>query len=481
MNDSYSPIFAVKQSHELLHLDSHLQKVSNTFNITYDSQWNDYSKSLLPVPIICMTLGIIGIFILQFSLCLRVCFTSCKCLPQVEGSSRLNSVSIRSTLTGPRFKILIWTFLLFAAFLVIADQALVFGSAFITTGVHDSKDSINFISSTFSSLDSYGHILLNDGYALEDDFTQAINSGCTQAQEALNEVPTYIDYVNEYLSYVSPVSSKCTDINDNLDLYGIHYKNATVWVFYIMLMVGVFLYGIGILVKSKLTLQLSIGISEILMIVLFLLIGVEMCILMGLADFCMSPVDFVPQVVPRNIYNVTSYYTTCEGVNPLSSTINEAYSLVDDLNSYLTALSVSCPGNPYIADSQEVVNNITAIISNINIEIECPPIESQITNVLNNGVCDHTFSGIYSIWLGQYISTSCLFMCTIIVTFLYQYYGQFWNDLHTPQTNVQDQILFIDNDSNIQATPNEFYYSTSVIHAEPTNSNMVVEDAFITK
>jgi hypothetical protein len=74
----YSPSYIVRQTHDILHLDSRLNKVDNTFAITYDSQWNDYSKSLIPIPAICMVLGLSAIVILQIVLCLRICFKNCR-------------------------------------------------------------------------------------------------------------------------------------------------------------------------------------------------------------------------------------------------------------------------------------------------------------------------------------------------------------------------------------------------------------------
>jgi hypothetical protein len=53
MTTNYSyPILLVRQIHALPHLNEVLLKQSSTFDVTYDSQSNSYTKSLLVLPII---------------------------------------------------------------------------------------------------------------------------------------------------------------------------------------------------------------------------------------------------------------------------------------------------------------------------------------------------------------------------------------------------------------------------------------------
>jgi hypothetical protein len=60
---------------------------------------------------------------------------------------------------------------------------------------------------------------------------------------------------------------------------------------------------------------------------------------MGLSDFCMDPVHNTLNLLPDSMYNVTSYYATCVGTNPLDSSIDSANGYIDDIDSALTTLA----------------------------------------------------------------------------------------------------------------------------------------------
>lgn len=279
-NDTYSPGYLVRTMHRTLHLDSSLQPISNDFNISYDSLLNDYSKSLVPVPVICMALGMIAVVCLQLALCARLCCKVCKCLPTVRTATP-NEEQEESKRYNPRFNFLLFTFIALMALTIIFDQALLFGSKFLTDGVNTSRDAIDYLFDLTTGLNSEGQQLLTYGNQLANDFSAAETSGCTAAATLSGYVDDYYGYVNDYLDYVSPLPGQCSGASDGIDKWGVTYKNQSIWVLYIMIMLGVILYSVGMCLRSKLTLQISIGISELIMIVLFLAVGVEMVILVS--------------------------------------------------------------------------------------------------------------------------------------------------------------------------------------------------------
>jgi hypothetical protein len=54
---------------------------------------------------------------------------------------------------------------------------------------------------------------------------------------------------------------------------------------------------------------------------------------------------------------------------------------------------------------------------------QCPPIQFQINNVLHEGICHDSFIGVYIIWISQYLTTFFLFLLTIMISLIYQYFG----------------------------------------------------------
>ncbi|RYG69675.1 hypothetical protein EON64_02150 [archaeon] len=191
------------------------------------------------------------------------------------------SAAAVSKAMGPRFTLLVVIFIFFGLSTIFADQMLIFGSVSLTKGVNRGIDALDFVQTTFTDLTNYGNNLTTDGNDIDYNLGQAAGIGCTQATTLQGYLPQYFGYVDDYLSYVEPVPDKCDDASNGLQKYGVHYKNASVWVLYGTILVGVALYSLGMICKSKLTLKIGIGITELLMLVLFLVVGVQMVIVVS--------------------------------------------------------------------------------------------------------------------------------------------------------------------------------------------------------
>lgn len=179
----------------------------------------------------------------------------------------------------------------------------------------------------------------------------------------------------------------------------------------------------------------------------------------GFGDYCMKPIPYTSQLLPRSIANVTTFYLECIGTNPLSVYVDEAYSFVSGYtNEIKTLQSTTCPANSYLSDALTVLQSINGTLNTISSEIVCPPIQSQLSSILETGLCTQSFQGIYTIWLGQYMTVSVLFAVTILISLLYQYYYEdyvksFSDDVHT---NHNDPIYVVEGvqvDEDLEENP----------------------------
>lgn len=170
-------------------------------------------------------------------------------------------------------------------------------------------------------------------------------------------------------------------------------------------------------------------------------------------------------MIPRDVYNVTSYYATCQGVNPLQSTIDTAQGYVDDIQTGIQATMVyggaSCENNQYLENALSVVTSIDGVINNVIGELGCSPTQYQVQQVLESGLCQDSYRGIYTIWLTQYVTAALLLVITIIISLIYQYFGRFWSDINR-DTSRQSAIQ--NGGADDQTNPSELYQSTSSIH-----------------
>jgi hypothetical protein len=205
ISDDYSRLYIVRQCHNILHLDSSLSPSSNDFAITYSSLWNDYSRSLLPVPLICAVLGILALFIFQIFLWVRICHKSLRCLPsRIVGSGIITDDRLDRAVYK-RYRVFFIIFIVFALLTILTDQMLIFGNRYVSQGVNTSRDAVNYLYDLSSTLTNQGNSLLSDASILQADLTQADAQGCAAGDSLATGVNTFNSYVNDYLAVVDPL------------------------------------------------------------------------------------------------------------------------------------------------------------------------------------------------------------------------------------------------------------------------------------
>ncbi len=178
---------------------------------------------------------------------------------------------------------------------------------------------------------------------------------------------------------------------------------------------------------------------------------------MGFADFCMDPVNNALSILPSDVYNVTAYYATCVGTNPLESSINTAEAYVLDMETALDTLLLTpqCSGNTYLINAQSIINNIQVVIANVTTETSCEPTYNQLVDVLETGLCEQSFQGIFTIWIGQYLTTSLMLVTTILGIFLgCKCISYYWLDQETRENAQVVVVGSPDRISNPAYNPN---------------------------
>lgn len=189
----------------------------------------------------------------------------------------------------------------------------------------------------------------------------------------------------------------------------------------------------------------------------------------------MDPIINTQRLVPRDVYNVTVYYTSCVGENPLQPSLDAVTEFTNDFSTALNALSALCPTNTYVQACYPLLDDVENTLTLTTNEIACPPTQSQLNDILEDGLCDDVFHGIYYVWMGQYLTTSLVLVCTIAISLCYQYFGTYWG---TVEVNAPPPTVLFDNTADRSAdNANEFYYGTStssvMIEAAERGSNVI--------
>jgi hypothetical protein len=145
---------------------------------------------------------------------------------------------------------------------------------------------------------------------------------------------------------------------------------------------------------------------------------------MLVADFCMEPVHNLLMITPDSSYDVTAYYTTCAGTNPLDQPLTEAQQQVTDAQTATQAvLDNFCPGDQYLTDALVEMNQIQLIFGNMTSLLACQPTQDEALNVLHDGLCGDVFKGMWVIWLGMFVCGACLLIASIATALAYPYFA----------------------------------------------------------
>ena len=265
-DEDYSELTIVQRMHELPHLDSSLNSQSKEFDITYEEQWNGYTRSLLTLPIICGSMGVLLVVLLQFYLFFSLF---------AKGS--------KARETRASFADLISTIILICITIgaLIAAQIVLFGNAELDRGVSNLKDGLNYAEDTFIELTNSGYILIKNGNNVLKQLETAAGTGCSEV-DTLNEfIAEYIDSVEDYLKYVEPVPGQVSFYHDGVDRWLVSFKNNTIWVLYAVMMITIGLLFCGGVLKFSCFTTLGYILGQPLSLVYFAIVTVTMIALVS--------------------------------------------------------------------------------------------------------------------------------------------------------------------------------------------------------
>lgn len=154
----------------------------------------------------------------------------------------------------------------------------------------------------------------------------------------------------------------------------------------------------------------------------------------------MDPTDNTLQMLEPGStnYDMASYYATCTGTDPLESSLTSAYTAVNDMQSALVDAEAACPGNEYVANMIAEIPQMMATLYSIGNATSCPPLQAQVNEVVETGLCKDSFIGLFVIWVSQFITVLTLFSVTVVVSIMYQFFGRYWD---ITEQQARDEVI----------------------------------------
>lgn len=274
-SNSYVPSKIIVSTHNIPHLNAQLQPSSNIFGLEYNQPWNTYTQSILPIPIAIGILGCLSILILTISLLARPLFGRCKCSPKERFTA--DGEIDKSICVSPTFfsmKNLQFIFYATAFLAIIADQALYFGNVYISNGVSSSVSSINTLSNTFNNINAQNLALIVSMNSLTSDAALCGQSSHIVFNPMMTKL--YNNSVSSLTNYIAPIPTSLSHVSDTLTTYGTTNKNNSIWILYGCVIAVILSFQIGMCVSNKRALQVSIVMSELLILAFIVICAIEM-------------------------------------------------------------------------------------------------------------------------------------------------------------------------------------------------------------
>lgn len=147
------------------------------------------------------------------------------------------------------------------------------------------------------------------------------------------------------------------------------------------------------------------------------------------ADFCMDPTPNAIGLTEEAHRDIATYYSSCNGTNPISEPIESAFVSVELIDLTVTELSRTggkCAGNPYLIHCSEVVKyangNLTALLESAI----CPPVKNDWEDFFHDAVCHDGYQGLFDAWIADYATVFTLYITLLVGCCSYQYIGSQW-------------------------------------------------------
>eukprot|EP01006_Ploeotia_vitrea_P049281 TRINITY_DN67324_c9_g3_i1.p1 TRINITY_DN67324_c9_g3~~TRINITY_DN67324_c9_g3_i1.p1 ORF type:complete len:498 (-),score=10.26 TRINITY_DN67324_c9_g3_i1:60-1553(-) len=456
----YSPAPSVVAAHNIPHLDRSLNPVSHDFDSS-----SEYVESIIVFPCVLLALGILSLFIYHFVCCCLVC-KCCGpfiCVDKITKETKNVTPERVQSIVSKR-RLAIGFFFFFLIGLVVSNNMFVEGNKFISKGSDEVVEVLDYLKGLTSDMVDQSSTLADVVGNMTDSLNAAVSDGCTSAQSPIDMLDIVQDGSDSTADLLDDVPDAMEDAKEFFITYAEDRKNEIMDITYYVGWFFIVLYMIGIVCRSKTYYRFLIAFSGLLVLVLTFICCVEMIVVTFLGDVCMEPNTILLDELadsmggvndPNSTYSMVKYYFTCEGNGPLDNYITTSFNEANNLNNTLYQLITNssdinaedaCVDNDDLKDAFATMPDVYNILDEFFDSISCTPTRHILYKLINNGFCEYTVSGVFTIWVGLFVFSGVLFLLNFVAGILYQYFDPIMWDIGSKPIA---SLIPVDNDDDI--------------------------------
>merc|ERR1711988_1893002 len=246
-----------------------------------------------------------------------------------------------------------------------------------------------------------------------DTFNAALNSAAKLLYDAIVLLVNYMDTGKEI-------------VNNYVDAY-LRTFVFIIWAFAAM---ATFWFVLFRIFKSECGTKFAIFWGE-LTFFLILLFNVPMMILAQvLGDFCVQPTHNLIKAAPdqpflnnRTAEDIVRFYSHCSGSDTIGddlTAVQESFTLLS--NATTVVADIFCSSDTNLGTISSTIISAGTRFTDIRDAIACTNFQAVWFTLFNDCLCGGIYSGIYSLWVSQFITSFFLFFLIVIVSVTYQYF-----------------------------------------------------------
>jgi hypothetical protein len=472
-NDKYEPTSNVKNGHAISGKDFS----TNT----------EYFTAVLISPVALCVTGILSIILLNLFLCCRKCFKCLRCDPNdhhTEFSHKDDSAEKRAAYINHQKFVIFIIEMVLCFCVMLADMLCYYGYGYIVSGGKDLLDALDMMkkilddalagANTMAGAGTNMHIHLSAAKSTScpppsepaaSPAHQAVIDGYPVALNAATAISTSMDTVKEL---IGNLLSYCEDGKEYVSNYLIAYADVFVFLVWSFAFVSVILFVVFRVCRSTFGTKIAILWGELTFIILLLVCLPFMIFSSLMGDFCMNPSYSAVINSPGSLRTMIEYYATCPAGSESDIETNFKAAKTD-AGSVGTTITSSfepwCdPTNPNYAtmggsgsmvdidQAGTASSGISTGIDGILAAAACTNLQSVWFKIMNDALCTNFYSGIYSLWVSQFITSFFLFFLIVIASISYHYFGKTSVYVSAPTEQPQDAEQ---NEKHVEMVPME--------------------------
>ena len=378
-----------------------------------------YLAPIVALPATAFLLGILSMFFMNVGLMLRCCFRPCACFP--SKATREDNSRRRWRLTAS-----LW---LFSCLLLVSVGLIYLADSNLDLGIAELQRLLRLMHIVLTPINADAQSLASVGNSLATSLTAA-KAACSSAAAMVTTVSTLATQTKMLAGLMSAIIFQVDTIQLYIDLYlASESRRQALYALAalpILLALGFMVFSVC---RCSTALKVLIGSGVIYYYIAVIALLPIMAVVSLLSDVCSDPFNKVLQAAPHGgrVYNLTHFYTTCEGDNIAGGYLEATWQAAVATNSSINALLGTTAGGACSATDKNLLEmriQSGLALSTMTIAAQdqhlpsCSIMNSVYTSLVSDAVCGYLFMGMLQVAGALMAGTLALWLCVVLASIL---------------------------------------------------------------